>query len=43
VAEALRSQEWPSLMGPLSFDGKGDLKKANYVIWTVRKGSFAVR
>ena len=43
VAAALRSQEWPSLMGPLSFDGKGDLKKANYVIWTVRKGAFAVR
>jgi branched-chain amino acid transport system substrate-binding protein len=43
VAEALRSQEWPSLMGPLAFDGKGDLKKANFVVWTVRNGGFAVR
>lgn len=43
VAEALRSQEWPALTGSLAFDAKGDLKKTNYVVWTIRKGAFAVR
>lgn len=43
VAEALRSQDWKGLMGDISFDAKGDLKKANFVIWTIRSGAFAVR
>lgn len=43
VAEALRSQDWPTLLGGASFDERGDLKKANYVIWTQRDGKFAVR
>lgn len=43
VAEALRSQSWKGLTGDAEFDGKGDLKKANYVIWTIREGAFAVR
>jgi branched-chain amino acid transport system substrate-binding protein len=43
VAQVLRSQEWPTLMGGASFDAKGDLKKANFVIWTIRNGSFATR
>jgi branched-chain amino acid transport system substrate-binding protein len=43
VSEALRSQAWNGLMGQTEFDAKGDLKKANFVIWTIRDGAFAVR
>ena len=43
VSEALRSQAWSGLMGQTEFDAKGDLKKANFVIWTIRDGTFAVR
>lgn len=43
VAKALRSQSWKGLTGDAEFDAKGDLKKANYVIWTIREGAFAVR
>lgn len=43
VAATLRSQEWPTLMGGVAFDEKGDLKVTKYVIWTVRAGAFAVR
>jgi branched-chain amino acid transport system substrate-binding protein len=43
VSEALRSQAWSGLMGQTEFDAKGDLKKANFVIWTIRDGAFAVR
>ena len=43
VSEALRSQDWKALMGDLGFDAKGDLKKANFVVWTIRGGAFAVR
>jgi len=34
VAEALRSQEWDTVIGKIGFNDKGDLKKANYV-WYV--------
>jgi branched-chain amino acid transport system substrate-binding protein len=43
VSEVLRGQDWSTLAGTVAFDAKGDLKKANYVIWTVRKDAFAVR
>ncbi len=43
ISEALRSQSWKGLMGDAEFDQKGDLKKANFVIWTIRAGAFAVR
>ena len=43
VSKALRSQAWPTLMGDASFDAKGDLKKANFVIWTIRDGAFVTR
>ena len=43
VSQALRSQEWPTLQGGAAFDAKGDLKKAGYVIWTIRDGAFATR
>ena len=43
VAQALRSQSWKGLTGDAEFDAKGDLKRANYVIWTIREGAFAVR
>lgn len=43
VAEAMRSQPWTTLLGGAEFDAKGDLKMANYVIWTQRAGKFAVR
>jgi len=43
VAAAIRAQSWPGLMGDAEFDAKGDLKKANFVIWTQRAGKLAVR
>lgn len=43
VSQVLRSQEWPTLQGGTAFDQKGDLKKAAYVIWTIRDGAFATR
>lgn len=43
VAQALRAQAWPTLLGGAEFDAKGDLKKANFVIWTQREGKFVVR
>lgn len=43
IAATLRAQSWPSLLGDVEFDAKGDLKKANYVIWTQRDGKFVVR
>jgi branched-chain amino acid transport system substrate-binding protein len=43
VAETLRSNSWPTLLGGAEFDAKGDLKKANFVIWTQRAGKYVVR
>lgn len=43
VARVLRSGEWKTLAGSVSFDAKGDLKAANYVIWTIRQGKFSIR
>jgi len=42
VAAALRSKTFDTALGTVEFDDKGDLKKANYVIWTIKNGAFVV-
>ncbi len=38
VATALRGSKWPSVVGPLEFDAKGDVKNANYDIYVWKDG-----
>lgn len=38
VAEVIRSHAWETSMGTIQFNEKGDLAKANFIIWTVRAG-----
>jgi branched-chain amino acid transport system substrate-binding protein len=38
VSEILKSDTFDTTLGPIGFDGKGDLKEAGYVIWTVKDG-----
>lgn len=40
VAEVLRARTFDTSLGPVAFDEKGDLRTANYIIWTVRNGKF---
>jgi branched-chain amino acid transport system substrate-binding protein len=42
VAAVLHSKTFDTSLGQVEFDEKGDLKKANYVIWTVKNASFVV-
>lgn len=42
VAETLRGKTFQTALGPVAFDDKGDLKQANFIIWVVKDGSFAV-
>lgn len=42
VAAILRSKTFETAMGSVAFDEKGDLKKTNFIIWTVRNGEFTV-
>jgi branched-chain amino acid transport system substrate-binding protein len=41
VAEALRSQAWPSVIGELAFDAKGDLTSSTYVWYVFKDGNYA--
>jgi len=41
VAEALRSQEWDTVVGKLGFDAKGDLTSAAYVWYVFKDGKYA--
>lgn len=38
VAAVLKSQPFDTIQGQIEFDSKGDLKVADYVIWTVKDG-----
>ena len=38
LAETIRSHSWDTTMGTVQFDAKGDLTKANFIIWTIRDG-----
>ena len=42
VSATLKSQPFETLFGPIEFDEKGDLKKVNLKVWTVRAGQFVV-
>jgi branched-chain amino acid transport system substrate-binding protein len=38
VAAVIKSQRFDTIQGDIEFDAKGDLKVADYVIWTVKDG-----
>ncbi len=38
VAAVMKSQPFDTIQGQIEFDAKGDLKAADYVIWTVKDG-----
>jgi branched-chain amino acid transport system substrate-binding protein len=38
VAAVMKSQPFDTIQGKIEFDSKGDLKVADYVIWTVKDG-----
>ena len=38
VAAVIKSQRFDTIQGDIEFDSKGDLKIADYVIWTVKDG-----
>jgi branched-chain amino acid transport system substrate-binding protein len=40
VAAVLRNKTFTTCLGPVEFDAKGDLKKTNYIIWTVKDRAF---
>ena len=41
VAETLRSHAWPSVIGELAFDAKGDLTSSTYVWYVFKDGNYA--
>jgi branched-chain amino acid transport system substrate-binding protein len=41
VADALRSQEWDTVVGKLGFDAKGDLTSATYVWYVFKDGKYS--
>ena len=40
VAAVMKSQPFDTILGKIEFDAKGDLKVADYVIWTIKDGKF---
>ncbi len=40
VAQKLRTRAFETCLGTVEFDSRGDLKKANFIPWTVRDGRF---
>jgi branched-chain amino acid transport system substrate-binding protein len=40
VAAALRSQSWPTVIGELAFDDKGDLTSSTYVWYVFKDGNY---
>jgi branched-chain amino acid transport system substrate-binding protein len=38
VAAVMKSQPFDTIQGQIEFDSKGDLKVADYVIWTIKDG-----
>ena len=41
VAAMMRSQDWDTVIGKLGFDAKGDLKKATYVWYVFKNGTYS--
>jgi len=42
VSAVLKSHPFDTILGKIEFDSKGDLKEADYVIWTIKDGKFVV-
>jgi branched-chain amino acid transport system substrate-binding protein len=42
VAEAMRSQEWDTVLGKLGFDKKGDITVLDYVWWVFKDGKYVM-
>ena len=42
VAAVMKSQPFDTIQGQIEFDSKGDLKVADYVIWTIKDGKLQV-
>jgi branched-chain amino acid transport system substrate-binding protein len=42
VAEAIRSQEWDTVLGKLGFDKKGDITVLDYVWWVFKDGKYVM-
>ena len=41
IADALREGAFETVIGPLSFDQKGDVKDPKYVLYVFRNGRYA--
>jgi branched-chain amino acid transport system substrate-binding protein len=42
VAETMRSMEHQTVIGPISFDERGDVTRSIYTIWVVKDGKFVL-
>jgi branched-chain amino acid transport system substrate-binding protein len=42
VADVMRGRIFPCALGTVQFDGKGDLRQVNFVVWTIKDGQFQV-
>jgi branched-chain amino acid transport system substrate-binding protein len=42
VAKALREGKFETTLGTAEFDAKGDVKRSQFILWTVRDGKFVV-
>ena len=40
IAKAMREMEHDTVIGPVSFDEKGDVTRSIYTIWVVKDGEF---
>jgi branched-chain amino acid transport system substrate-binding protein len=41
VAKMLKTRSWDSVLGPITFDAKGDVKESNYVSYVWKDGSYS--
>ena len=41
VAEMLKSQAWPTVLGTIKYDKKGDVMDSDYVFYIWHKGNYA--
>jgi branched-chain amino acid transport system substrate-binding protein len=42
IADAMRGMEHETVIGPISFDDKGDVTRSIYTIWTVKDGKYVL-
>jgi branched-chain amino acid transport system substrate-binding protein len=42
IAEAIRGMEHDTVIGPISFDEKGDVTRSIYTMWVVKDGEFVL-